>query len=136
MFIVLTADSSKDVVPRVRIHTYYTNTCVCACVFLICPIKKWPLTVAAGKAAQKRHQQPEESPAHSETFTQIEPDLWLYRKELEDEAEEGKVSELKYLDRKMGKERMVQDKNVGMGLSRQGSHSAVLATPVYMVCDV
>ena len=25
MFIVLTADSSKDVVPRVRIHTYYTN---------------------------------------------------------------------------------------------------------------
>ena len=100
------------------------------------PNKKWPLTVAAGKAAQKSHQQPEELPSHSETFIQIEPDLWLYRKELEDEAEEGKVSELKYLDRKMDRERMVQDKDVSVGFSRQGSHSAVLATPVYMVCDV
>lgn len=131
MFIVLTADSSKDVVPRVRIRirTTQTHVClycvyVCVCVFLICPIKDglWPWQ----QGKQLRN-------TITQTFTQIEPDLWLYRKELQDEAEEGKASEFKFLDRKIDRERMVQDKDVSVGFSRQESHSAILATHIYMV---
>lgn len=146
-------ERDKTTVPFVDVHstdswqfkgcgTKSTNTYVLhkhMCVLCVCishmPNKGWPLTTAAGKGAQKYHQQgiSEEFPSHSETFTQIESDLWLYRKELQDEAEEGKVSEFKFLDRKIDRERMVQDKDVSVGFSRQESHSAVLATHIYMV---